>query len=51
MLKRLWLGLMLRLATYPQKDGEKIATVSSVKHIKLSRMKEIERETKHDDVA
>jgi adenylosuccinate lyase len=32
----------------PQKDAEKIIKVASVKHVKLGRVKEIEREIKHD---
>jgi adenylosuccinate lyase len=32
----------------PRKDAEVIASMASLKHIKLSRMKEIEREIKHD---
>jgi adenylosuccinate lyase len=31
-----------------RKDAEKIARTASVKHVKLSRVKEIEREIKHD---
>ncbi len=32
----------------PRKDAEKIVRTASVKHVKLSRVKEIEREIKHD---
>lgn len=32
----------------PRKDAEKIAAMASLKHVKLSRIKEIEREIKHD---
>ena len=32
----------------PRKDAEKIAAVASTKYVKLSRIKEIEREIKHD---
>ena len=32
----------------PRKDAEKIAATASIKHVKLSRIKEIEREIKHD---
>jgi adenylosuccinate lyase len=32
----------------PQKDAEKIAAMASLKYVKLSRIKEIEREIKHD---
>jgi len=32
----------------PKKDAEKIAATASTKHVKLSRIKEIEREIKHD---
>jgi len=32
----------------PRKDAEKIAAMSSTRHVKLSRVKEIEREIKHD---
>ncbi len=32
----------------PRKDAEKIVNTASVKHVKLSRVKEIEREIKHD---
>jgi adenylosuccinate lyase len=32
----------------PRKDAEKIAAMASLKHVKLSRVKEIEREIKHD---
>ena len=32
----------------PREDAEKIAAVASTKHVKLSRIKEIEREIKHD---
>jgi len=35
----------------PRKDSEKIAKMSSVKHVKISRVKEIEREIKHDVMA
>ena len=35
----------------PRKDAEKIAAMASIKHVKLSRVKEIERETKHDVMA
>lgn len=35
----------------PRKDAEKIAAMASVEHVKLSRVKEIERETKHDVAA
>jgi len=32
----------------PRKDAEKIAAMASIKHVKLIRIKEIEREIKHD---
>jgi adenylosuccinate lyase len=32
----------------PQEDAEKIAAVASLKYVKLSRVKEIEREIRHD---
>jgi len=32
----------------PNKDAEKIAAAASTKHVKLNRIKEIEREIKHD---
>ena len=32
----------------PKKDAEKIASAASTKHVKLNRIKEIEREIKHD---
>jgi len=32
----------------PKKDAEKIAATASIKHVKLRRIKEIEREIKHD---
>ena len=32
----------------PKKDAEKIAAAASTKHVKLNRIKEIEREIKHD---
>lgn len=32
----------------PKKDAEKIASVCLLQHVKLGRIKEIERETKHD---
>jgi len=32
----------------PKDDAEKIATMASTEHVKLSRIKEIEREIKHD---
>jgi adenylosuccinate lyase len=32
----------------PQRDAEKIVAMASTKHVKLSRVKEIEREIKHD---
>jgi len=32
----------------PRKDAEKIAAMASLEHVKLSRIKEIEREIKHD---
>ena len=32
----------------PKEDAKKIAATSSLKHVKLARMKEIEREIKHD---
>jgi adenylosuccinate lyase len=32
----------------PQKDAEKIAAMASTKYVRLSRIKEIEREIKHD---
>ena len=35
----------------PRKDAEKIVTIASLKHVKLSRIKEIEREIKHDIAA
>ncbi|MFB0514375.1 MAG: adenylosuccinate lyase [Candidatus Bathyarchaeia archaeon] len=35
----------------PRKDAEKIVKAASVKHVKLSRVKEIEREIKHDVTA
>jgi adenylosuccinate lyase len=35
----------------PQKDAEKIMEMASTKHVKVSRVKEIEREIKHDVMA
>ena len=35
----------------PRKDAEKIVAMASVKHVRLSRVKEIEREIKHDVAA
>ena len=35
----------------PRKDAERIAAMASLKHVKLDRIKEIEREVKHDMVA
>jgi len=35
----------------PKKDAEKILEMASTKHVKLSRVKEIEREIKHDVMA
>ncbi|KPV64387.1 MAG: Fumarate hydratase class II [Candidatus Bathyarchaeota archaeon BA2] len=35
----------------PRKDAEKIIEMASTKHVKLSRVKEIEREIKHDVMA
>ena len=35
----------------PKKDAEKIVETASTKHVKLSRVKEIEREIKHDVMA
>jgi adenylosuccinate lyase len=35
----------------PKADAEKIAAMASLKHVKLSRIKEIEREIKHDVAA
>jgi len=35
----------------PRKDAEKIAAMASTKYVKLSRIKEIEREIKHDIAA
>jgi adenylosuccinate lyase len=35
----------------PRRDAEKIAAMASLKHVKLSRIKEIEREIKHDVAA
>lgn len=32
----------------PHKDAEKIAEMSSIKHVKLARVKQIEREIRHD---
>jgi len=32
----------------PKRDAQKIASMASTKHVKLSRIKEIEREIKHD---
>jgi len=32
----------------PREDAEKIAAIASTKHVRLSRIKEIEREIKHD---
>jgi adenylosuccinate lyase len=32
----------------PREDAEKIVAMASTKHVKISRIKEIERETKHD---
>ena len=32
----------------PREDAEKIAAMASTKYVKLSRIKEIEREIKHD---
>jgi len=35
----------------PKRDAEKIIEMASTKHVKLSRVKEIEREIKHDVMA
>lgn len=35
----------------PREDAEKIAAMASTKYVKLSRIKEIEREIKHDIAA
>lgn len=35
----------------PRKDAEKIVAMASVKHVRLSRVKEIERDIKHDVAA
>jgi adenylosuccinate lyase len=35
----------------PRKDAEKIVAMASLKHVKLSRIKEVEREIKHDVMA
>ena len=35
----------------PRKDAEKIMKIASVKHVKLGRVKEIEREIRHDVMA
>ena len=35
----------------PKKDAEKIVETASIKHVKLSRVKEIEREIRHDVMA
>jgi adenylosuccinate lyase len=35
----------------PRKDAEKIVAMASLRHVKLSRVKEIEREIKHDVMA
>jgi adenylosuccinate lyase len=35
----------------PREDAEKIAAMASLKHVKISRVKEIEREIKHDVMA
>ncbi len=35
----------------PRKDAEKIVAMASLKHVKISRVKEIEREIKHDVMA
>jgi len=35
----------------PRKDGEKIVEMASTEHVKLGRVKEIEREIKHDVMA
>ncbi|MGQ9461169.1 MAG: adenylosuccinate lyase [Candidatus Bathyarchaeaceae archaeon] len=40
-----------QLGEIPQKDAEKIMEMASTKHVKLSRVKEIEREIKHDVMA
>jgi adenylosuccinate lyase len=37
-----------QVGNIPRKDAEKIVKTASVKHVKLSRVKEIEREIKHD---
>jgi adenylosuccinate lyase len=36
------------VGSIPRKDAEKIAATASLKHVKLSRIKEIEAEIKHD---
>lgn len=40
-----------KVGNIPRKDAEKIASVASLKHVKLHRIKEIERDVKHDMVA
>jgi adenylosuccinate lyase len=35
----------------PRRDAEKIMEMASIKHVKVSRIKEIEREIKHDVMA
>ena len=37
-----------KVGNIPMKDAEKIMTMASLKHVKLSRIKEIESEIKHD---
>ncbi|MEM3695984.1 MAG: adenylosuccinate lyase [Candidatus Bathyarchaeia archaeon] len=39
------------IGNIPRKDAEKIAATASIEHVKLSRIKEIEREIKHDVAA
>jgi adenylosuccinate lyase len=40
-----------KVGNIPRKNAEKIAAMASLKHVKLHRIKEIEREVKHDMVA
>jgi adenylosuccinate lyase len=37
-----------KVGDIPKKDAHKIAAMASLRHVKLERVKEIERETKHD---
>jgi adenylosuccinate lyase len=40
-----------KVGNIPRKDAEKIMTMASLRYVKLSRIKEIEREIKHDVMA